>query len=111
GCHLSGHGGTNMGMIGAVAATGLTWKGDSGRFVDIGNVRELPEITTVQQLTDTGIDVFSVNRHGEIPAPGDLVNNFGSLRPLLFSGRVVLPVIAATRGKWNIITDKITEEG
>ena len=110
GCHLSGHGGTNMGMIGAVAAAGLTWKGDSGRFVDFGNVRDLPEVTTVKQLTDMGIHVFSVNRHGDIPAPRDMVDNFGSLRPLLFSGRVVLPVVAAARGRWKIIIDKITGE-
>lgn len=106
GCHLSGHGGTNLGMIGAAAAVGLTWKGDSGRFVDWKDIRELPEITTVKEITERGISVISVNRHGEIPAPWEKVNNFGSLRPRLFSGRVILPVISDGEGCWNTIIEK-----
>lgn len=106
GCHLSGHGGTNMGMIGAAAAVGLTWKGDSGRFVDWKDIRELDEITTVEEITARGITLFSVNRHGEIPAPGEMVNNYGSLRPRLFCGRVILPVISDGAGCWNTIIEK-----
>ncbi len=104
--HLSEHGGTGMGIIGAAAAVGLTWKGDSGRFVEYKGIRELDEITRVDVLTDMGITVFSVNRHGEIPAPADLVNNSGSLRPRLFAGRVVLPVISAGDNIWSTINEK-----
>jgi hypothetical protein len=105
-CHLSEHGGTGMGKIGSVAAVGLTWRGDSGRFVDFGRIRELPELTTVGELTKMGINVISVNRHGEVPAPDERVNNFGSLRPLLFSGRPVLPVISSGVGTWKVIIEK-----
>ncbi len=105
-CHLSGHGGTNDGIIGAVAAVGLTWKGDSGRFVQYNGIRELPETTTVKSLTDLGMSVISVNRHAEIPSPDDVVNNSGSLRPRLFAGRAVVPVISSGPGLWNTINEK-----
>lgn len=111
GCHLSGHGGTNMGMIGAAAGAGLTWRGDSGRFVDWADIRELPRMTTVAELTERGISVISVNRHGEIPAPYEMVDNSGSLRPLLWGNRVILPVISTAPGLWGTINEKISRDG
>lgn len=104
--HLSGHGGTNDGIIGAAACVGLTHLGQSGRFVDYKSIRELPHITTYQDLLDTGIFAFSVNRHAEMIKPNDTIDNEGSLRPRLLHGRVVLPVINTGAGTWKTISEK-----
>ncbi len=106
GLHLSGHGGTNDGIIGAAAGVGLTFRGDSGRFVAYKDSRELPAETNVETLTSRGIKVMSVNRHAEVPKPTDIVDNQGSLRPRLFAGQVVLPVISTGARKWKTISEK-----
>lgn len=104
--HLSGHGGNNMGMIGAAAGVGLTYRGCSGRFVEYSDVRYLPDITSVTTLNERGIFVMSVNRHAELPKPGDKVYNFGSLRPRLLGRQVVVPVISSGPSEWKTINDK-----
>ncbi len=104
--HLSGHGGTNLGVIGAAAGVGLTYRGDSGRFVEYLDTRYLPDLTSVQSLSDRGIKVMSVNRHAEIPKPCDKVFNHGSLRPRLLFGRIVVPVISSGPGMWKTINEK-----
>jgi len=104
--HLSGHGGTNMGVIGAAAGVGLTYRGNSGRFDEYKDIRYLPDITSVKSLTDRGMIVMSVNRHAEIPGPCDKVYNQGSLRPRLLFGRVVVPVISSGPEEWTTINEK-----
>ncbi len=47
GFHLSGHGGTNDGIIGAAAAVGLTASGWSGRFIEFAHLRDFPNTLTV----------------------------------------------------------------
>lgn len=106
--HLSGHGGTNMGMIGAAAGVGLTHRGNSGRYVEYLDVRDLPDITSVNSLISRNIQVMSVNRHAEIPKPEDKVLNHGSLRPRLMSGNVVVPVISSGPSEWSTINEKAT---
>ena len=54
--HLSGHGGTNDGIIGAAAAVGLTACGWSGRFIEFGKLRNLPGEVLVSELNNTGIE-------------------------------------------------------
>lgn len=104
--HLSGHGGTNMGVIGAAAGVGLTYRGDSGRFVEYLDTRYLPDLTSVQCLSDRGIKVMSVNRHAEIPKPCDKVFNQGSLRPRLLFNNIIVPVISSGPGMWTTINEK-----
>jgi hypothetical protein len=50
GVHISGHGGTNDGIIGAAAAVGLTAKGWNGRFIEYGSLRDFPERICVSEL-------------------------------------------------------------
>ncbi|MCP4132470.1 MAG: hypothetical protein GY754_15970 [bacterium] len=107
GMHLSGHGGTNGGIIGAAAAIGLTVYGQSGRFVDYKKIREFPSSSPVEDLVNMGLKVFSVNRHAELMRPGDIVDNQGSLRPHLLGKEVVLPVIATGKNRWRTIHEKI----
>ncbi len=54
GAHLSGHGGTNDGVIGAAAGVGLTVDGWNGRLVEYvnpyGHLRDIPEPVSVEEL-------------------------------------------------------------
>lgn len=104
--HLSGHGGTNDGIIGAVAAVGLTHYGESGRIVDYANLRELPAITTAGELRALNIHPKSVLRHAEYIPDDHLIDNQGSLRPHLEAQRLMLPVLAIGNSQWITIADK-----
>jgi hypothetical protein len=90
--HLSGHGGTNDGIIGAVAAVGLTAYGWGGRFIEFGRLRDFDKEVYVSDIERTGIRVVSIDRDAQIPAPEDLVMTGGWLRPRLWGGRPILPV-------------------
>lgn len=104
--HLSGHGGTNDGIIGAAAAVGLTHYGHSGRIVDYADIRELPEQTSVKELRDRKIFPMSVNRHAEFIPDSHIVDNKGSLRPHLWDSKLVVPVKANGKETWDVIVDK-----
>lgn len=104
--HLSGHGGTNDGIIGAVAAVGLTVSGWSGRFIEFGDLRNLPEAVTVAKLNDMGIEVVSMERDARVPAPDDLVFTNGWLRPRLVGYLPALFVRPQGNGQWENIYQK-----
>jgi tRNA(Ile2) C34 agmatinyltransferase TiaS len=104
--HLSGHGGTCDGIIGAAAAVGLTIHGWSGRFIEYGDLRHLPETLPVSELERVGITVVSLDRDGQCPAPADLVHTKGWLRPRLWGSRPVLPVVPNEIGVWESIGGK-----
>lgn len=111
GYHLSGHGGTNDGIIGAAAAVGLTVSGWSGRFIEYGRLRELPERMSVSDLTRLGIEVISVDRDARVPAPDDTVITHHWVRPRLFGGRPVLMVSPAGDGVWENTGRKRRKKG
>jgi hypothetical protein len=96
GAHLSGHGGTNDGIIGAAAGVGLTAEGWNGRFIEFDAsgrlLRDFPDPVAVGELTEAGIPVVSLDRDAPVPLPADLVVTNGWLRPRLWGGRAVLPV-------------------
>jgi len=104
--HLSGHGGTNDGIIGAAAAVGLTVSGWSGRFIEFGNLRKLPEAVTVAKLNDMGIEVGSMERDATVPAPDDMVFTHGWLRPRLVGYLPALFVSPQGQGQWGNIYRK-----
>jgi tRNA(Ile2) C34 agmatinyltransferase TiaS len=106
GFHLSGHGGTNDGIIGAAAAVGLSLSGWSGRFIEYGRLRDFPDPIQVSELEHSNILVTSIDRDAKIPAPGDLVFTKGWLRPRLWGGRAVLPVTPISEGRWDSIGGK-----
>jgi tRNA(Ile2) C34 agmatinyltransferase TiaS len=54
-CILRGLGGTQDGVIGALAAVGLAATGEDGRFLLIGTARELQGLQTVQAVLASGI--------------------------------------------------------
>jgi len=104
-CHLSGHGGTNDGIIGAAAGVGLTHNGMNGRWNELKSqemkLRDIPEKTTTKFLNDFGIEILSLERSGRSPVDDEIIENGGWLRPLLFMGKPVLPVILDDCGNWK----------
>lgn len=106
GCHLSGHGGTCDGIIGAAAAVGLTAAGWSGRFIEYGGLRSLPSRARVAELEHRGMLVVAVDRDAAVPAPDDEVETQGWLRPRLWGGRVVVPVARSGEQLWTSIGSK-----
>jgi len=104
--HISGHGGTNDGIIGAAAAVGLTISGWAGRFIEFGSLRDYPAEVTVTELNDTGIEVVSMERDAKVPAPGDTVATNGWLRPRLLGHQPVLFVNPVEDGRWKNIYGK-----
>jgi hypothetical protein len=109
--HLSGHGGTNEGIIGAAAAVGLTVSGWSGRFIEYGRLRDLPNLVRVSELHDSNILVISIDRDARIPALEDLVHTKGWLRPRLWGGRAVALVVPKGKGAWESIGEKRHKAG
>lgn len=106
GVHLSGHGGTNDGIIGAVAAVGLTHLGNSGRIVDYADIRELPQITTAAELRERDIFPMSTNRHAEMIPDVHKIDNQLSLRPHLWMNKLVVPVTSIGNCEWQTIAVK-----
>lgn len=106
GSHLSGHGGTNDGIIGAAAAVGLTVHGWGGRFIEFGRLRDFPEKVLVSGLERSGIAVFCIDRDAQVPAPEDVVDTKGWMRPRLWGGKPVLPVTSKGKNLWEALGEK-----
>lgn len=104
--HLSGHGGTNDGIIGAAAGVGLTLSGWSGRFIEFGGLRTFDRTIRVADLNAHGIRVLSIDRDALVPGPEDTVDTEDWLRPRLWSDHPVLPVEATGQGTWRSIGAK-----
>lgn len=109
--HLTGHGGTNDGIIGAAAAVGLTHAGWSGRFIEFGRLRDYDGMVPAGALMSRGIQVVSIDRDAKVPAPGEMVLTNGWVRPHLLSGQPVLLVRPAAEGLWENIGAKRIRQG
>ena len=106
GDHLSGHGGTNDGIIGAAAGVGLTLYGWSGRFIEFNGLRDFSREVTVGELEARGIQVLSIDRNALVPGPEDLVDTQNWLRPRLWGFKPVLPVETQEPGYWRSVGTK-----
>ena len=104
--HISGHGGTNQGIIGAAAAVGLTADGWCGRFIEYRKLRSLPERVRVSELESLNIFTVSLDRDSRVPAPEDIVVTKGWLRPRLWGNRAVLAVMPRDDGVWESLGGK-----
>jgi len=90
--YLEGLTGTRIGVIGALAGTGLHAGGDDGRFLWMPRLRELQGVLTAADLkAQLGLDRIETEG-GEAPAPSDRVDVGDWARPLPKKGRVVLYV-------------------
>lgn len=90
GVHLSGHGGTNGGVIGALAAIGLQLSGNDGLFITLPGIRTLPYTATFDELLDyTTIDDARDNEY-QRPSGDETIELGDWVRPILLDGEAVL---------------------
>ncbi|MDX2430289.1 MAG: hypothetical protein QNK35_05110 [Bacteroides sp.] len=101
--HLSGHGGSNGGIIGAAAAVGLTAHGESGRLVAYMDIRELPTLITAGELRKRRIFPISAQRHAEFIPDHHSINTQNSIRPHLSGRRLTLPLLQTGLETWETI--------
>lgn len=106
GVHLSGHGGTNDGIIGAAAGVGLTASGWCGRFIEFGRLRDFPDMLRVSHIEEHDIQVVSTDRDARVPSPEDLVLTKGWVRPMLWGNRPVLVLNLREPGLWESLGAK-----
>lgn len=104
--HLSGHGGTNDGIIGATAGVGLTMSGWSGRFIEFNGLRDFDTVVTVAELESHGIKVLSVDRNAMVPGWEHQVHTADWLRPRLWGFGPTLPVTSCGNGRWEVVGKK-----
>lgn len=103
-------GGTGGGVIGAVAAVGLTAEGNAGRFLELaGGLRAFGERVPATTLRQRGISLLSVSRNGEV-VPAEAVIDTGDwVRPRLITGRPVL-LLEQTVDGWRCFDRKTKHE-
>jgi hypothetical protein len=106
--HLEGLGGTEGGVIGALAAVGLASTGDDGRVVHLAGwpwPDDLRGVVSRAELAARGIDRLRSNDSGE-EVDADAVDVGKRLRPNLRGGEVVLLVERAEDGGWRAVRVK-----
>lgn len=105
GLYLQGLGGTEDGVIGALAAVGLTAYGWAGRFLEFGGLRNLPDPIRADQLIAHGLLPVALDQDASVPAPDALIVTNGWLSPRLWGGRAVVPV-RLEKGRWIALGKK-----
>ena len=89
GIHLEGLGGTNGGMIGALAAIGLGAGGNDGRVVQIGEwFEDLTGVHSVTEINSRGVLVQSIDDDQTLST--GMVKLDKKLRPSLRNNKIVL---------------------
>jgi tRNA(Ile2) C34 agmatinyltransferase TiaS len=111
GVHLSEHGGTGGGIIGAAAGVGLTSLGWAGRLIEYRvPLRGFARESSVAEIESAGIHVLAIDRNVGIPRPDDIVDTHDWLRPRLWGGEPAVPVLWAGEGRWDAVTTRPGEE-
>ena len=111
GVHLSEHGGTGGGVIGALAATGLRLFGNDGRYRGwhhLGNAGEV--ITVAEMCRHVFVDAVRTET-GQLLEPEDMVLFAeNTVKTVLLGDTRVIPVARITNGgkgpKWTTLTKK-----
>jgi len=86
---LKGLGGTQDGVIGALAGVGLAACGNSGRYVQVGSLRELSGLQTLETVLEAGVAaVQTVDGQSVIQGPIET----SKLRPARRDGKPVAVV-------------------
>ena len=111
GVHLSEHGGTGGGIIGAAAGVGLTSLGWAGRLIEYRvPLRGFARESSVAEIEAAGVHVLAIDRNVGVPRPEDIVDTHDWLRPRLWGGEVAVPVLWAGEGRWDAVTTRPGEE-
>jgi len=111
GLRLEELGGTGDGIIGALAAVGLTAEGNAGRFLELaGGLRGLGELMPAAALRAKGIALLSMSRNGE-PVPANVeIRTWDRVRPRLIGGRPVL-FLEPTEQGWCCFDRRTHKDG
>lgn len=92
GIHLSEHGGTGEGIIGALAGAGLRLSGNDGRFRGKMKVGEPGECLSAEEIISlTGVDGLT-DAQGNTPEAGDTVLIGDFVKAVLLDGHCLLLV-------------------
>jgi hypothetical protein len=106
GIRLRELGGTGGGIIGALAAVGLTADGNAGRFLELGGgLRHLGGVVPAAVLRRLGMTLLCVSRNGEPVPAGAEVDTGERVRPRLIRGRPVL-FLERTEDGWRCFDRK-----
>ena len=112
GIYLAGLGGTEGGVIGALAAVGLLAERQSGRVIHLGSSNhdlfDVSGLQTVEQLLARGIDEVHCGE-SKRPIQSGEIDVGKRLRPNLHVGKVVLfvrPAPLAFRARWQALRPK-----
>lgn len=92
---LESLGGTQDGVIGALAAVGLAAGGNDGRYIRVGSVRDLEGLMSIQQVLSAGVDEIRMI-DGRVVDDGIIVAE--KLRPARRGSKVILFVEAGKEG-------------
>ena len=90
GARLSSHGGTGLGIIGALAAVGLRAGGNDGRFLELHGIRALDGLPTVAELRSSGVEAFALDGRSVHPGDEERIDVGDWCRPVLLGGLATL---------------------
>lgn len=111
GTRLRELGGTGDGVIGALAAVGLTRWGNAGRFLELrGGLRDFGEVVTAATLLERGVTPVAATRNGEPVPPAARIRTGDWVRPRLIGGRPVL-FVEPDGGEWRCFDRRNDKHG
>jgi hypothetical protein len=87
---LTALGGTNEGIIGALAAVALSAGGNDGRYVQLRGIKEIDGLVTVAQLREATDIASIVDDNGLEIDDNETVDSLGWIRPNRIGSRPVL---------------------
>ena len=91
---LEGLGGSQDGVIGALAAVGLAASGEDGRYVQVGSIRDLSGLQPISVVVASGIAAVQT-LDGQVVADGLVMTD--KMRPARRNGRPILFVEQAEK--------------
>jgi len=95
GIHLSEHGGTGQGVIGALAGAGLRFSGNDGRFKGKLKIKAENDIIAAGDICSQGkVDMVKCLEEGIILQDDDMIILGDHIKPVWLYGKSVLPVYA-----------------
>jgi len=106
--HLSEHGGTGDGIIGAMAGAGLRLSGNDGRFRGKLKIKPEYEVASVNEIlaksrSNIRVDIVKSLEAGHILKENELVRLGETVKPVLMGGKSVLlvsPAITDQEAAW-----------
>ncbi len=107
--HLSEHGGTGQGVIGALAGAGLRLTGGDGRFKGRRQIPSKNGLATVGEIRAAGIDVVK-SLQGDVLDASEIVHVGEWVKLVLVEGQTVLLVVPAgdvAGAAWKAVDRKI----